>query len=52
MFAVEDIDDVVAACAPMAPNSLARWPSTRTAIGSATSAALRASIIALAEQLS
>ncbi len=31
------------ACAPTAPNSSARWSSTRTSIGSATSAAPRAS---------
>ena len=43
MFAVEDIDDVVAGCAPTAPNWLARWCSTRTAIGSVTSVAPRAS---------
>jgi hypothetical protein len=43
MFAVEDIEGVLAACAPMAPNSLANWSSTRTATGSATSAAPKAS---------
>jgi RHS repeat-associated protein len=31
------------ACAPMAPNSSARWPSTRTSTDSATCEALRAS---------
>src|SRR5262245_34810659 len=43
MFAVEDLDDVLARRAPMVPSSLARWRSTRTGIGSATSAALMAS---------
>ena len=43
MFAVDDIEDVLAACTPTAPNSLASWTSTRTAIGSVTSAAPRAS---------
>src|SRR5712675_1525194 len=35
MFAVDDIDAVVAGCEPAARSSLARWCSTRTAIGSA-----------------
>jgi catechol 2,3-dioxygenase-like lactoylglutathione lyase family enzyme len=43
MFAVEDTRTSLPACTPMAPNSLASWSSTRTAIGSATSAAPRAS---------
>jgi catechol 2,3-dioxygenase-like lactoylglutathione lyase family enzyme len=42
MFAVEDIDDVVARSAPTVPNWLASWCSTRT-IGSVMSVALRAS---------
>ena len=40
------------ACAPTAPNSSARWRSTRTATGSVTSAAPRGSSSRLAEQLS
>ena len=43
MFAVDDIRTSLPACAPTAPNSSASWRSTRTAIGSATSAAPRAS---------
>jgi catechol 2,3-dioxygenase-like lactoylglutathione lyase family enzyme len=43
MFAVEDIDDTVARLRATAPNSSARWPSTRTSTGSATCEALRAS---------
>jgi len=46
MFTVESVDDTVArlrACAPTAPNSSARWPSTRTSTDSATCEALRAS---------
>jgi hypothetical protein len=43
MFTVESVDDTVAACAPMAPNSSARWPSKRTSTDSATCEALRAS---------
>ncbi len=42
-FAVEDIDAVVAACEPAALNSSASWSATRTATGSATSAARRES---------
>ena len=49
MFAVEDIEDVTA-CTPMVPNSFASWSSTRTDIGSVTSAALGI-IVANAEQL-
>jgi len=44
MFAVEDIDDVVARLrATTVPNWLASWCSTRTAIGSVMSVALKAS---------
>ncbi|MGI5290765.1 VOC family protein [Nonomuraea polychroma] len=48
MFVVDDIESTTSrtsspACAPTAPNSSARWSSTRTATGSATSAAPRAS---------
>ena len=43
MFAVDDIDDTSPACAPTAPNSSARWRSSRASSGSATSAAPRAS---------
>src|SRR6186997_2798922 len=43
MFAVDDIDDVVPACAATVPNSSARWRSTRTSTGSASCVALRAS---------
>jgi catechol 2,3-dioxygenase-like lactoylglutathione lyase family enzyme len=43
MFAVDDIHDTVARCAPTAPNSSARWHSTRASSCSATSAAPRAS---------
>ena len=43
MFAVDDIETSLAACAATAPSSLARWCSTRTDIGSVTSAAPRAS---------
>ena len=43
MFAVEDVDDTSPACAPTAPNSSARWPSTGPSTGSATCEALRAS---------
>jgi hypothetical protein len=43
-FAVEDIDAVVAgACEPAALSSSASWSATRTAAGSATSAARRGS---------
>src|ERR1700704_6123612 len=42
MFTVESVDDTVA-CAPTAPSSSARWPSTRTSTDSATCEALRAS---------
>jgi hypothetical protein len=42
-FAVEDIDAVVAASEPAALNSSASWSATRTAAGSATSAARRES---------
>ena len=38
-------------CAPTAPNSSARWPSTRTGTGSATCEALRASSSRMAEEL-
>ena len=43
MFAVDDIEDVLARLRPMAPSSSASSSSTRTATGSATSAAPRAS---------
>ena len=43
MFAVEDIDDVVARLRAHGENWLASWCSTRTAIGSVMSVALRAS---------
>jgi len=43
MFAVKASRTSLLACTPMAPNSLVSWPSTRTAIGSVTSAALRGS---------
>src|SRR3979411_2453202 len=48
MFTVESVDDKGAddsspPCAPTAPNSSARWPSTRTNTDSATCEALRAS---------
>ncbi len=43
MFAVDDIDDVIARLRAHAPNSWARWSSTRTSIASATWAAPRAS---------
>jgi catechol 2,3-dioxygenase-like lactoylglutathione lyase family enzyme len=43
MFAGDDIENVLARLQAAAPNSLARWRSTRTAIGSATSAAPTAS---------
>ena len=42
-FAVDDIDAVVATCEPATRSSLARWSATKTAIGSATSAARRGS---------
>jgi len=42
-FAVEDIDAVVAGLEPAALNSSASWSATRTATGSATSAARRES---------
>ena len=42
-FAVKDIDAVVAAFEPAALNSSARWSATRTATGSAMSAARRES---------
>src|SRR5215207_1009869 len=41
MFAVDDIDATVAGLRASARNSLERWRSTRTATGSATSAAPR-----------
>jgi hypothetical protein len=43
MFVVDDIEDIMPACAPTAPNSSANWRSTRTSISSATSAAPKAS---------
>jgi catechol 2,3-dioxygenase-like lactoylglutathione lyase family enzyme len=43
MFAVETSRTSLPACRPTAPNSWARWCSTRTNTGSATSAAPRAS---------
>jgi catechol 2,3-dioxygenase-like lactoylglutathione lyase family enzyme len=43
MFAVDDIDDTVARLRTHAPNSSARWRSTRASSGSATSAGPRAS---------
>jgi len=43
MFAVEGIEDVLARLCTHGPNWSARWSSTRTATGSATSAAPRAS---------
>ena len=44
MFTVESVDDTVARLrAPAAPNSSARWPSSRTSTDSATCEALRAS---------
>jgi catechol 2,3-dioxygenase-like lactoylglutathione lyase family enzyme len=43
MFAVEDIEDVLARLHTHGADSLASWSSTRTAIGSVTSAAPRAS---------
>ena len=43
MFMVDDVDDVVSACAATVPNSWARSRSTRTSTGSASCAALRAS---------
>src|SRR6187200_2420288 len=43
MFAVDDLDDVVPACAATVPNSSARSRNTRTSTGSASCAALRAS---------
>jgi catechol 2,3-dioxygenase-like lactoylglutathione lyase family enzyme len=43
MFAVDDIDAAVAGLRPHGGNSLERWRSTRTATGSATSAAPRGS---------
>ena len=52
MFAVDDIETSLPACAPTAPSSSARWCSTRTSIGSVTSAAPRASSSRLAEPLS
>jgi hypothetical protein len=51
MFAVDDIDDTVARLRPTAPNSSARWRSTRTATGSPTCTA-PGIILALAEQMS
>ena len=43
MFAVDDIDDVVPACAATGASSSARSRSTRTSTGSASYVALRAS---------
>ena len=43
MFTVETSTTLSLACAPTAPNSSARWPSTRTSTDSATCEALRAS---------
>jgi hypothetical protein len=43
MFAVESVDDTVARLRATAPNSSARWSSTRTSTDSATCEALRAS---------
>jgi hypothetical protein len=43
MSAVDEIHDTIDACAPTAPNSSARWHSTRAPSCSATSAAPRAS---------
>src|SRR3954449_183438 len=43
MFTVENIDDTVARLRATAPNSLARWPSTRRCTDSATCEALLAS---------
>lgn len=43
MFAVEDMDDILERLRPHGPNSSAKWCSTRTATGSATSAGPRAS---------
>lgn len=43
IFAVEDIDDVVARLGATVPHSLASWCSTRTAIGSVMCVVLRAS---------
>ncbi len=42
-FAVEDIDAVVATCEPAARISLVTWSATKTAIGSAASAARKGS---------
>jgi dihydrofolate reductase/catechol 2,3-dioxygenase-like lactoylglutathione lyase family enzyme len=42
-FAVDDIDAAVAKCEPGAGSSLARWRTTKTSIGFATSAARRES---------
>ena len=39
MFAVDDIDDVIARLRSTAPSSSARWRSSRTSTGSATCAA-------------
>ena len=47
MFAVEDIDDVVARLRTMALSSSAKSPSTKTSTGSASSVALRASFSGL-----
>src|SRR5918911_5484231 len=43
MFTAESVDDTVAHLRPTAPNSSARWSSTRTSTDSATCEALRAS---------
>ena len=43
MFAVDSVDDAVARLRAPAPNSSARWPSTRTCTGCATCAAPLAS---------
>jgi catechol 2,3-dioxygenase-like lactoylglutathione lyase family enzyme len=43
MFAVDDIDDTVARCAPTAPNSSATWRNAGACSGCATSAGPRAS---------
>ena len=47
MFAVDDIDDVVARLRAHGPSSWAKWCSTRTRTGYATSAGLRASLSGL-----
>jgi catechol 2,3-dioxygenase-like lactoylglutathione lyase family enzyme len=50
-FAVEDIDAVVAGLRARGADSSASWSATRTATGSATSAARKGIIIELAEQI-